>query len=67
MTPLNIVEVLKRWEHNPKGVPAAIRQEPDGGLNYTDLDIWMWFKAVLPKKGYILMQQHLLDLFSEPG
>ena len=54
-TPLNIVEVLKKWEHNPEGVPAALRQEPDGGLNYTDVDIWMWFKAMLPKKGYIPM------------
>ena len=50
-TPLDIVEVLKRWEYNPEGVPAAIQQEPDGGLNYTDVDIWMWFKAVLPRKG----------------
>ena len=23
-TPLDIVEVLKKWEHNPEGVPAAI-------------------------------------------
>ena len=54
-TPLDIVKVLKRWEHNPEGVPAAIQQEPDGGLNYTDVNIWMWFKAVLPKRGYIPM------------
>ena len=66
-TPLDIVEVLKKWEHNPEGVPTAIRQEPDGSLNYTDVNIWMWFKAVLPKRGYTPRQQHLLNLLSEPG
>jgi len=65
--PLDIVKVLKKWEHNPEGIPAAIQQEPDGGLNYTDVDIWMWLKAMLPKRGYTLLQQHLLQLFSEPG
>ena len=39
--PPDIAVVLKKWEHNPEGVPAAIQQEPDGGLNYTDVDIWM--------------------------
>ena len=66
-TPLDIVKVLKKWEHNPEGVPTAIRQDPDGGLNYTDVNIWMWLKMVLPKKRYMALQQHLLDLFSEPG
>ena len=65
--PLDIVEVLKKWEHNPKGVLTAIQQELDGSLNYTDVDIWMWLKAVLPKKGYTLLQQQVLKLFSKPG
>ena len=37
--PPDIAMVLKKWEHNPEGVPADIRQEPDGSLNYTDVDI----------------------------
>ena len=49
--PPNIAVVLKKWEHNPEGVPMAILQGSDGGLNYTDVDIWMWLKAFLPKKG----------------
>ena len=53
--PADIAVVLKKWEHNPEGVPTAIRQEQDGGLNYTDIDIWMWLKAFLPKKGYVLL------------
>jgi hypothetical protein len=65
--PPDIIGVLKKWEHNPEGVPVAIRQEMDGGLSYTDIDIWMWLKAVLPKKGYTALQQQLLDLFSEPS
>ena len=51
----------------PEGVPTAIQQELDGSLNYTDVDIWMWLKAMLPKKGYPPLQQYLLKLFSEPG
>ena len=44
----NIAEVLKKWEHNLKGVPAAIQQDSDGSCNYTDVNIWMWLKAVFP-------------------
>ena len=65
--PLDIIGVLKKWKHNPEGVPVAIRQELDGSLNYTDVNIWMWLKAVLPKKGYMALRQCLLDLFSKPS
>ena len=51
--PPDIAVVLKKWEHNPESVPAAIWQEKDGSLNYTDVSIWMWLKAILPKKGYV--------------
>ena len=53
--PPDIIGVLKKWEHNPEGVPVALQQEPDGGLSYIDVDIWMWLKAVLPKKGYTVL------------
>ena len=65
--PFNIAEVLKKWKHNPEGVPASIQQELDGSLNYTDVDIWMWLKSMLPKKGYIPLQQQVLKLFRKPG
>jgi hypothetical protein len=29
----DIVEVLHRWRHNPKGVPLPIHGESDGALN----------------------------------
>ena len=45
----------------------AIQQEPDGHLNYTDVNIWMWLKAILPKKGYVLLRQQILKLFSVEG
>jgi len=35
--PPDIAVVLKKWEHNPENVPAPIRQEPDGGLNYIQI------------------------------
>ena len=65
--PPNIAVVLKKWEHNPDGVPVAIWQEPDGSLNYTDVDIWIWLKVILPKKGYVLLRQQILKLFSIEG
>ena len=65
--PPDIAVVLKKWECNPEGVPTAIQQEPDGSLNYTDIDIWMWLKVLLPKKGYLLLKQQVLKLFSKPG
>ena len=51
--PPDIAVVLKKWEHNPEGVPTAIQQEKDGSLNYTDVNIWMWLKVILHKKGYV--------------
>ena len=65
--PPDIAVVLKKWEYNPEGVPAAIQQEKDGGLNYIDVYIWMWLKVFLPKKGYVPLQQQVLKLFSMEG
>ena len=41
-TPEDMLVMLHSWQHNPEGVPAAIRQEDDSSLNLSDVDIWMW-------------------------
>ena len=56
--------MLCLWQHNPEGVPAAIRQEDDGSLNLSDVDIWMRLKVITPTKG-VMMRQHLMQLFGE--
>ena len=53
-TPADMVEVLSLWQHNPEGVPTAIRQEDDGSLNTSDVDIWMWLKTLTPIKGVMV-------------
>ena len=58
--------MLHAWQHNPEGVPTAIRQEDDGSLNPSDVDIWMWLKIITPSKGMMIRQQ-LMQLFGEAG
>ena len=58
--------MLFLWQHNPEGVPTAIRQEGDGSLNLSDVNIWMWLKLITPTKGVMLRQQ-LMQVFSEAG
>ena len=65
-TPADMVEVLSLWEHNPEGVPTAIRQEDDGSLNTSDIDIWMWLKTLTPIKG-VMVRQRIMQLFGEAG
>ena len=56
--------MLHAWQHNPKGVPTAIRQEDDGSLNLSDVDIWMWLKIITPSMG-VMIRQQLMQLFGE--
>ena len=56
--------MLHAWQHNPEGVPTAIRQEDDRSLNLSDVDIWMWLKIITPSKG-VMIRQQLMQLFGE--
>ena len=58
--------MLHAWQHNPEGVPTAIRQEDDRSLNLSDVDIWMWLKIITPSKG-VMIRQWLMQLFGEAG
>ena len=58
--------MLHAWQHNPAGVPTAIRQEDDGSLNLSNVDIWMWLKLITPSKG-VIIRQRLMQLFGEAG
>ena len=55
-TPDNLQLMLYAWQHNPEGVPTAIRQEDDGSLNLSNVDIWMWLKIITPSKGVMIRQ-----------
>ena len=63
-TPDDMQSMLHAWQRNPEGVPTAIRQEDDGSLNLSDVDIWMWLKIITPSKGMMIRQQ-LMQLFGE--
>ena len=56
--------MLSLWQRNPEGVPTTIRQEDDGSLNLSDVDIWMWMKLITPSKG-VMIRQRLMQLFGE--
>ena len=62
--PDDMQAMLSLWQHNPEGVPAAIRQEDNDSLNLSNVDIWMWLKVITPSKG-VMMRQHLMQLFGE--
>jgi hypothetical protein len=61
--------VLRSWQCNPEGVPLPIRNESDGMLNTSDMDVWMWLKQLSPKSRPTnsTMWASLISLFSEPG
>ena len=65
-TPADMAAMLAQWQYNLEGVPAAIRQEDDGSLNTSDVNIWMWLRADTPSKG-VMVKQCILQLFSEDG
>ena len=65
-TPDDMQSMLHTWQHNPEGVPTAIRQEDDGSLNLSNVDIWMWLKIITPSKG-MMISQRLMQLFGEAG
>ena len=65
-TPDDMQLMLSLWQCNPEGVPTAIRQEDDGSLNLSDVDLWMWLKLITPSKGMMIRQQ-LMQLFGEAG
>ena len=56
--------MLYSWQHNPEGVPTAIRQEDDRSLNLSNVDIWIWSKHITPSKG-VMVRQRLMQLFGE--
>ena len=58
--------MLHAWQRNPEGVPTVIRQEDDGSLNLSDVDIWMWLQIIILSKG-VLIRQQLMQLFGEAG
>ena len=65
-TPDDMQSMLSSWQHNPEGVPTTIRQEDDGSLNLSDVDIWMWLMLITPSKG-VMIRQQLMQLFGEAG
>ena len=58
--------MVAQWQYNPEGVPATIQQDDDGSLNTSDVNIWMWLRAITPTKG-VMVRQHILQLFSKAG
>ena len=63
-SPDDMQSMLHAWQRNPEGVPTTIRQEDDGSLNLSDVDIWMWLKIITPSKG-VMIRQQLMQLFGE--
>ena len=48
-TPDDIRRWIEEWSRNPIGMPRAIREEDQGRLNEDDLDIWLWYRSIVPK------------------
>ena len=65
-TPDDMQLMLYLWQHNLEGIPTAIRQEDDGSLNLSNIDIWMWLKLITPSKD-MMIRQRLMQLFGEAG
>ena len=58
---------LREWLHNPEGLPPAIREEEDGTLNISDVDVWMWVRSMQPKNNAAQFRELLWSVFGEVG
>ena len=48
-TPDDICCWIKGWLQNPIGMPRAICEEDQAHLNKDDLDVWLWYRSIVPK------------------
>ena len=48
-TPDDIHRWIEEWLRNPIGMTRAIHEEDQGCLNEDDLDVWLWYRSIVPK------------------
>ena len=67
-TPDDIRRWIEEWLQNPIGMPQAIHEEDQGCLNEDDLDIWLWYRSIVPKTHDGLFERIVWrDIFLTPG
>ena len=67
-TPVNIRHWIEEWSWNPIGMPRAICEEDQGHLNEDDLDVWLWYRGIIPKTHDSLFERIVWhDIFLTPG
>jgi len=63
--PVDIQPLFREWMSNPSGVSRAIRQRPDGTLDQDDVNVFLWLRALAPKKNPQGFRQLIYKLFSD--
>ena len=48
-TPDDISYWIGQWSQNPIGMPQVIHEEDQGCLNEDDLDVWLWYRGIIPR------------------
>ena len=67
-TPDDIRHWIEEWSWNPIGMPRAIREEDQGRLNEDDLDVWLWYRSIVPKTHDGLFERIVWhNIFLTPG
>ena len=67
-TPDDICRWIKEWSRKPIGMPQAIREEDQGHLNKDNLDVWLWYRGIVPKTHNSLFERIIWhDIFLTPG
>ena len=46
----DLTSMMQTWLMNEAACPPAVRQEPDNTLNLLDVDFWLWYQKVTPKR-----------------
>ena len=66
--PVNIRHWIEEWSQNPIRMPRVIRKEDQGRLNEDDLDVWLWYRGIVPKTHNSLFKRIVwCDIFLTPG
>ena len=48
-TPEDICRWIEEWSWNPIGMLRVIHKEDQGHLNKDNLDVWLWYRGIVPK------------------
>ena len=67
-TPDDTRHWIKEWSWNPIGMLLPIHEKDQGRLNEDNLDVWLWYRGIVPKTHNGLFERIVWhEIFPNPG